>query len=123
MNISFNQKVACVAVALGLGLSGAAQADSSDPFYSTKELNVIECSMPEYPRRAELFGLEGYALVEFSVMPDGSVAEPSVARSSSRLFSRAALDAIETWKFEPVIAEGKGLPVRSAMKFNFVAAE
>lgn len=122
MNVSVKQ-VALVAGIVASSLVTIAQADTAERFYSTKELRALEQPMPEYPRRAELFGLEGYALVEFSVMPDGTVAEPAIAQSSSQLFSRAALSAIETWKFEPVVAEGKTVPVRSAMKFNFVAAD
>ncbi|MBU2097644.1 MAG: energy transducer TonB, partial [Gammaproteobacteria bacterium] len=43
---------------------------------------------------------------------------------SYRLFSRAALAAIEEWKFEPVVAEaGEAVPVRTSMRFSFVGAE
>jgi len=123
MSFSVSKKVTWVVGALASGLVAVAQADVVEPFFTTKDLRAIEQPMPAYPRRAEQSGLEGYALVEFSVMADGSVAEPAIARSNSRLFSRAALDAIEEWKFEPVVANGESVSVRSAMRFNFVARD
>jgi TonB family protein len=110
-----------IAVAAGSLLTGSVHANPAELFYSSKDLRAVEVSIPEYPRRAELSGVEGYTVVEFTVMPDGSVVEPSIRVSNSRLFSRAALAAIEEWKFEPVIADaGEAIPVRSSLKFNFV---
>ena len=51
-------------------------------YYSSKELRAVASPMPEYPRRARLKAMEGYTLVEFTVMPDGSVAEPAIAETS-----------------------------------------
>lgn len=105
-------------------LGTSASADTTSEFFSSKELRALETSIPEYPRRAELSGVEGYTVIEFTVMPDGSVSEPAIAESSYRLFSRAALAAISDWKFEPVIAEaGQAIPVRTSMKFSFVGLE
>lgn len=89
-------------------------------YYSSKELRAIESPLPEYPRRAEQEAIEGYTLVEFTVMPDGTVVEPAVAEASSYLFGRAAVEAIESWKFEPVVDGEATVPVRSTMRFNFV---
>lgn len=122
MKVSAKFKVALLASVVGSSvLAGSAHADA---MFSSKELRAVETSIPEYPRRAELSGVEGFTIVEFTVMPDGSVAEPAIAQSSYRLFSRAALAAIEEWKFEPVVAEaGEAVPVRSSMRFSFVGAE
>ena len=105
-------------------LSTSVSADTAGEFYSSKDLRAVETSIPEYPRSAELSGVEGYTVVEFTVMPDGSVSAPAIAESSYRLFSRAALAAISDWKFEPVIAEaGEAIPVRTSLKFSFVGLE
>jgi len=105
-------------------LSTSVSADTAGEFYSSKDLRAVETSIPEYPRSAELSGVEGYTVVEFTVMPDGSVSAPAVAESSYRLFSRAALAVISDWKFEPVLAEaGEAIPVRTSMKFSFVGLE
>lgn len=115
-------KAAFIAAVAGSSLiAGATQASQGEMLYSSKDLRAVEVSIPEYPRRAELSGVEGYTIIDFTVLPDGSVVEPAVRVSNSRLFSRAALAAIEEWKFEPVVAEaGEAIQVRSSLKFNFV---
>jgi protein TonB len=123
-------KASTVKSAVLLSLTGAAlfstsvSADTTSEFYSSKDLRAVETSIPEYPRSAELSGVEGYTVVEFTVMPDGTVAAPAIAESSYRLFSRAALAAISDWKFEPVVADaGVAIPVRTSMRFSFVGLE
>ena len=117
--------VAAIAtVSAGSAMISAASAQTPEALFSSKELRVIEQSLPAYPRRAQLSGIEGYTVVEFTVLTDGSVSSPAIAQSNSRLFTRAALEAIETWKFEPVVAEaGVAVPVRTAMRFSFVGRE
>jgi protein TonB len=104
-------------------MASSASADSLE-YYSSKSLRAIEAPAPEYPQHAEMSGIEGYTLVEFTVNPDGTVAEPAIRESSAYLFGRAAVDALENWKFEPVFAGGENaVPVRSVMRFSFVGQE
>ncbi|HDZ09599.1 energy transducer TonB [Pseudohongiella sp.] len=114
-------KAAMIAVVAGSSMiAGAAQAQEP-AMYSSKNLRAVAQSVPEYPRTAQMSGIEGYTVVEFTVMPDGTVAEPAVRDSSYRGFTRATMAAIENWKFEPVIADaGEAVPVRSVMRFSFV---
>jgi protein TonB len=107
-------------IAGSLLASNAGANTAGAKYYSSKNLRAIESPMPEYPRRAEQQAMEGYTLVEFTVMPDGTVVEPAVAESSNYLFGRAAVEAIETWKFEPVVDGEATIPVRSSLRFNFV---
>ncbi|TFH73459.1 energy transducer TonB [Gammaproteobacteria bacterium LSUCC0112] len=124
MKASTLKVVALASIVGGSLISTGAAADTTDLYKSSKELRAVETSIPEYPRRAELSGVEGYTVVEFTVMPDGTVSEPAIAESSYRAFSRAALAAIGDWKFEPVIAAaGEAVPVRTSMKFSFVGLE
>lgn len=124
MKAASSIKYAIIAAIAGTGLVSGAHAQTPESLFSSKELRVVEQAIPEYPRRAELSGIEGYTVVEFTVLPDGSVASPAIAQSNSRLFTRAALEAIEAWKFEPVVADsGEAIPVRTTMKFSFVGRE
>ena len=107
-------------IAGSLLASNAGANPGAASYYSSKELRAVESPMPEYPRRARLKAMEGYTLVEFTVMPDGSVAEPAIAETSSSLFSDAAVEALSSWKFEPVTDGEATIPVRSAVRFNFV---
>lgn len=124
MKSVFVKSAIALGIVSGVLFASTAYAEPAEIFYSSKDLRALETSIPAYPRRAEMSGVEGFTVVEFTVMPDGSVAEPAVARSNYRLFSRAALAAIEEWKFEPVLASaGEAMPVRSSVRFNFVGAD
>lgn len=123
-------KASTLKSAVLVSLAGAAlfstsvSVDTTGEFNRSKDLQALETSIPEYPRSAELSGVEGYTIVEFTVMPDGTVVAPSIAESSYRLFSRAALAAISDWKLEPVVAElGVAIPVRTSINFSFVGLE
>lgn len=63
---------------------------------------------PEYPINARQRGIEGWVVVEFTVTKIGSVADPVVLTSSpSRIFDRAALQAVRKWKYNPKVADGQ----------------
>lgn len=107
---------------LTLALAATATSVSADtiPLVSTKALTAIAADLPAYPRFADAMFVEGYAVMEFTVAADGSVVEPAVRDYSSNEFTEAALEAVESWKFEPVYQDGVAVPVRTAVKFTFV---
>lgn len=118
------EAAAILTVASGVMMASSSASADSLEYYSSKSLRAIEAPAPEYPAHAEMSGIEGYTLVEFTVNPDGTVAEPAVRESSAYLFGRAAVDALENWKFEPVFVGGENaVPVRSVMRFSFVGQE
>lgn len=101
--------------------SSLSSADTLDGvLYNSKNLKVVEQTLPDYPLLKDRAGKDGFAIVEFTVAPDGSVVEPAVKDASATAFSRAALTAINQWQFEPVIDAGRAVPVRTNMKFSFV---
>ena len=61
---------------------------------------------PEYPPPARSRNLEGYVIVEFDVMTDGSVANVRVIESTSALFERSALKAAERFRYKAQVVEG-----------------
>jgi len=61
---------------------------------------------PVYPATAEARGLEGWVLVEFDVRADGGVANAIVVESSSRVFEKAALNAVYRFRFKPRVVGG-----------------
>jgi len=62
---------------------------------------------PVYPAIAEARGLEGWALIEFDVLPDGRVANAFIVDSSSHLFEKAALNAAYRFRFKPRVVDGE----------------
>ncbi len=65
---------------------------------------------PQYPSRAMSLGVEGWVEVEFTISPTGTVQDPVVVESSSKLFHRETLRAIKKWKYNPKIVDGKPVP-------------
>lgn len=63
---------------------------------------------PEYPRRALRSGIEGTVMVRVDVGPDGVPTSVGISRSSrSRDLDRAAIEAVERWRFQPAMADGR----------------
>jgi protein TonB len=64
---------------------------------------------PDYPRGAERRGVEGYAVVEYTISEDGSIVEPTVVEADpAGVFDRAVLRAIEGWAYAPAAAATPG---------------
>ena len=61
---------------------------------------------PVYPARALQQGLEGWVIVEFDVLADGSVANIGVVESSDRIFENSARRAAAKFRFKPHVVEG-----------------
>jgi TonB family protein len=63
---------------------------------------LIKMVQPEYPQEALMRGIEGWVDVSLEVNAAGNVVAPRIEDSSrGRLFNRAALNAVEQWKYEP----------------------
>ena len=58
--------------------------------------------------------------VEFTIMEDGSVANPSVIDAEpKRLFNRNAIRAILRWKFKPRIVDGQPVQRQAEQVIEF----
>ena len=72
---------------------------------------------PRYPPLALRRRVEGFVEVQFTVLPDGSVTDVSIVRSEPRsMFDRAAIDAMQRWRFQP---SPGAEPVRGRRLFDF----
>ncbi len=77
---------------------------------------------PQYPLRAAQRGIEGWVEVEFTISKTGAVKQPRViAYYPSQIFNREALRAIQRWKYNPKVENGKaversGVTVRLAFQ-------
>lgn len=63
-------------------------------------------ALPVYPVRAQEQGLEGYVVVQFDVLADGTVSNVSVVESSHRVFERSAIDAASRFRFKARVVDG-----------------
>jgi TonB family protein len=63
---------------------------------------LIKMVQPAYPQDALIRGMEGWVDVSLQVSATGDVIDPRVEGSSrGRMFNRAALNAVQQWKYEP----------------------
>ncbi|WP_019962251.1 energy transducer TonB [Woodsholea maritima] len=69
----------------------------------------VEIVPPEYPRGAERRNIEGHVEIRYSITASGETTNMEVTASEpAGIFDRAALRAIEQWKFEPADAQSDG---------------
>jgi TonB family protein len=69
---------------------------------------------PNYPSSALSSGKEGWVMLSFVISPSGDVTETMIEDSSGvEAFERAAMRAVESWKYRPATQDGE--PVEQAM--------
>jgi TonB family protein len=75
---------------------------------------------PEYPRAARRRNVTGSVDIMFTVTTDGRVRSLEIVRSEpADTFDAAAMDAVEQWRFEPVIENGVAVEKRTAVRLAF----
>src|SRR5690348_14975189 len=85
------------------------------PVGETRAAQVVTPAAPEYPLEAARNRTSGYATVEFTVNPDGSVSNAHVIASRpARVFNSAAIQAVSRSKFTPALKDGQ--PVSSTLQ-------
>jgi TonB family protein len=75
---------------------------------------------PDYPFRLQSV-LTGNAVVVFTVLTDGTVADAAVVEADDVQFGEAALAAIRKWRFKPATIKGVPVECRMTMPFVFVS--
>jgi protein TonB len=76
---------------------------------------------PQYPRRAQERGIEGYVIVELTVNEDGTVPPDSILILEAEpkgYFERAATKAASKFKYKPKVVNGKPQKV-TGVKYRF----
>ncbi len=87
---------------------------------AVSSLNRTNYVGPEYPRAARRRNITGAVEVEFIVTTDGRVRSMSILRSEpGDTFDQAAMDAVEQWRFDPVIENGVAVEKRTAVRLAF----
>lgn len=91
------------------------------PDSALKRTKVIA---PTYPMRALEKGTEGWVDIEFTVAADGTVRDAVVKASEpAGTFDRAALNAVERWRYEPYLVNGAVTEPRVSARVRFEIKE
>ena len=79
---------------------------------SVIELTRVNKLLPEYPRQAIRYGIEGSVKVQFNVDSFGAVLDPFVVDSNPPgIFERASIKAVRKLIYEPPLFEEKPVTV------------
>lgn len=93
--------------------------ERAPPVVQSVEPKLIKMVQPEYPQEASMRGIEGWVDVSLSVTAAGDVVAPRIEDSSrGRLFNRAALAAVQQWKYEPRGDQATTETVRVRLQFR-----
>ncbi len=98
----------------------AAPPVESAPPVPVSSLKRIKYVAPKYPRVAERRKLSGWVDVIFIVATDGSVRNIEIRGSEpGQTFVNAAVRAVEKWRFEPILENGRAVEKRAGVRMMF----
>lgn len=90
-----------------------------DPGLDGEVIPIVRVE-PQWPREALSRRIEGWVLIEFTILPDGSVIDAEVVEAvPERMFERNALRAIERWRFRPRVVDGAPVSRRARQRIDF----
>ena len=81
---------------------------------------VVKPLRLDYPKAALASGTEGWVDLAFDVTTEGKVANAAVVKASPRnVFDLAAKNAVSRMRFQPVMKNGRAIPVKSTLHVVF----
>jgi TonB family protein len=83
-------------------------------------LNATRRVVPEYPAEALRAGAQGAVVLSLYHDGDGNAANIKVVESPHPALTRAAVEAVERWKWRKFVSGGVARPVLGKLSFKFV---
>lgn len=94
-------------------LWGALPVDASE-----QQKHLINSIAPEYPEVARLAGIEGDVVLRIFVGEDGAVRRITPV-SGPPVLARAAVHAVERWRYAPALLNGRRIDVVTTVTLAF----
>lgn len=88
---------------------------------NVRQPRVLKLVQPHYPPEAVHARVEGVVVLEATVTERGTVEKVKVI-SGPQLLVNAAIEAVQSWRYEPTILNGTPVPVILTAKVNFSLA-
>lgn len=98
-----------IAIAITFGLLFVMQLLIATGRGSTESRPPIR--MPRYPVPAQRAGIQGYAVVEYTVTTAGTTRDIRLAESSNPIFDRSCVEAAEKFRYRPRFVNGEAIEV------------
>ncbi len=74
---------------------------------------------PGYPEQARANGVEGVVLIRTVILTDRTTAEPVVLSSPDPELTKAALDAVRQWRYQPTLLNGVAVEAVTTITVSF----
>ena len=111
-----------------------ANIQAGGSFFKDGEYMPLFAVQPQYPRRAQERGTEGYAIISFTITEQGTaenpvvvegkcgdVNDPNVVMRDCSIFNNSSIRASAKLKYKPKIVDGKAVPVEGVLhRFTYV---
>ncbi len=108
---------AAAAPATAAPASGSAAASGGG---QTREARLTRQVPPAFPPDAVRKRQSGWVEVRITVGPQGNVTGATVVRSQpARVFDRAAVAAVQQWRFEPALRDGQPVAAQRTQRIEF----
>jgi TonB family protein len=79
---------------------------------------IVYHVMPQYPEPARQAGVQGTVVLDTVVSAQGTVTQMKVV-SGVEVLSKAAMDAVRWWRYEPYLVSGQPVTVETTVAVNF----
>lgn len=100
--------------------SRPAPADAAPETVAVSQLTRTNYVAPRYPRSAQRRNINGWVDIGFTVTATGSVTDLEIIDSMpGAVFDDAATEAVEQWRFEPVVEDGRAVAKRVTVRMSF----
>src|SRR5579864_7087748 len=80
---------------------------------------LVEQAKPEYPEDAKSRGMEGDVVLRAVILMDGSVGGLGSIASPDPSLTKAAMNAVRQWRYEPSLLNGKPMETVTTITVNF----
>jgi protein TonB len=87
----------------------------------TSKPTILNQALPEYPEVAKQAGIEGRAVIQITVLEDGSVGDDAKVLQSSgnEALDQSAITAAKAFKFSPGKVDDRAVKTHLAIPFQF----
>jgi TonB family protein len=117
-------QVLSLAFVLAMTVAAASSGQTEQTFSSGQDvvsaatLKRTYAITPTWPDSAA--GVEGWVLLRFTLLPNGTVTDVEVKESNPEgIFEASAVEALRQWKFEPVERDGKKIAQRAEIRMKY----
>ncbi|HWX65549.1 MAG TPA: energy transducer TonB [Rhodanobacter sp.] len=102
------------------GNATGATADSGNAAAQTSSATLVKAVAARYPTTAMRARQEGWVIVSFTIGTDGQTGDIKVVDAQPRrVFDRAAMDAVERYRFTPAMKDGVAVSSTKQQRIEF----